>query len=251
MRPDDLLGRRHEPCGLRVGPVHDRPRADGGPEFAPAGGEDAAAPPDLLFFGRERHRLVRFSLRDVRQPPGFRIERELVAVARVRDGVRALRDVQPEVERVSAEDVAHVVAADDDQLEPRLFGDTFQPRRAHLAGGSDGEAIAGDEERLAAVHARPEVGHEVPERPRLPSLVERVETLRDAVGGGRDLIRVDRVELLRRGALAVPEDERFAADEMSRAAASGLTPRACRVVHGCAGLQAGGLDSMRGHLWSC
>ena len=48
------------------------------------------------------------------------------------------------------------------------------------------------------MHARAEVGHQVAERSGLPALVERLEALGDAVGRRRDLVGVDRVELLRR-----------------------------------------------------
>ena len=68
-------------------------------------------------------------LRDVLDPARHRIERELVAVPRVGDGLGALHDVQAEVERVAAEDVAHVLAADDDHLEADFFGDALQARR--------------------------------------------------------------------------------------------------------------------------
>ena len=58
-----------------------------------------------------------------------------------------------------------------------------------------------------------EIRHQVAERARLPALVERVEALRYAVGGGRDLIRVNGVELLLLSwHLEVPENQGFAAD---------------------------------------
>src|SRR5437870_4138578 len=83
----------------------------------------------------------------------------------------------------------------------------------HLARGSDREPIAGDEERLAAVDARAEVGHQVPERSGLPALVKGLEAFRDAVGRGRDLIRIDRVELfLPAEDFQVPENQRPSAD---------------------------------------
>ena len=78
-----------------------------------------------------------------------------------------------------------------------FLGDALEPGRAHLARRADREAIAGDDERLAAMHAGAEVGHQVAERSGLPALVERLEALGDAVGRRRDLIGVDRVELLR------------------------------------------------------
>src|SRR5690606_23919402 len=68
-----------------------------------------------------------------------------------------------------------------------------------------------------AVHPLAEVRHQVAERSGLPALVQRLEALGDAVGGRGDLIRVDRVELLRElrpgQALGIPEDQRASADE--------------------------------------
>ena len=220
MRPDDLLGRGHLRRGVRLRPVDGRAREDRLAELAPADLEDAAAPPDLLFLRRQRHRLVGLASCDVAQLPRERIEGELVAVLRVGDRFRALDDVQAEVEAVAAEDVAHVVAADDDHLQAGFLGDAFQPGRAHLARRSDREAIAGDDEVLAAVHARAEVGHQIAERSGLPALVEGLQALGDAVGRRRDLIGVDGVELLcelRPGkALGVPEDERAAGNQRRR-----------------------------------
>ncbi len=86
-------------------------------------------------------------------------------------------DLQSEVERVAAEDVAHVVAADDHDLEANLLRNRLQASGTHLARRSDGKAITRDHERLAAVHACPEIGHQVPERARLPALVEGLEIL--------------------------------------------------------------------------
>ena len=142
-------------------------------ELAPADGEDAAALADLVFLGAERHRRVGLALGDVGDRAAGRIEGELVAVLRVGHGLRALHDVQAEVEAVAAEDVAHVGAADDHHLQADLLGDGLEPGRAHLARAADGEALTGDDEGLAAVHAGPEVGHQVAERPGLPALVER------------------------------------------------------------------------------
>jgi hypothetical protein len=61
--------------------------------------------------------------------------------------------------------------------------------------------------------ALPEVGHQVTEGANLPALVEVVEALRDAVVRGRDLIGVDRVQLLPWN-LWVPEDERATANQV-------------------------------------
>jgi hypothetical protein len=167
---------------------------DRGAELAAADGEDAAALADLVFLGAERHRRVGLVLRLLVMTPRHRVERELVAVPRVGHRLRALHDVQAEVERVAAEDVAHVVAADDHHLEADFLGDALQPGRAHLARRPDREPVAGDHERLAG-GARAEVGHQVAERARLPALVERLEALGHAVGRRRDLVGVDRVEL--------------------------------------------------------
>ena len=60
------------------------------------------------------------------------------------------------------------------------------------------------------VHARAEVGHQIAERSGLPALVQRVEALGHAVGRRRDLIGVDRVELLARRA-GIPENQRLPA----------------------------------------
>src|SRR5258708_16702941 len=91
-------------------------------------------------------------------------------------------DLQAEVQRIAAEDVAHVVAADDHQVAADFLRNRFQPGRAHLARRPDREAVAGDEERLAAMDARPKIWHQIAKRSGLPALVERVEALRYAVG---------------------------------------------------------------------
>jgi hypothetical protein len=58
------------------------------------------------------------------------------------------------------------------------------------------------------------VGHQVTEGAGLPALIEVVEALRDAVVRGRDLVGVDRIELLS-GNLWVPEDERATSDQVA------------------------------------
>jgi hypothetical protein len=154
--------------------------------------------------------------------------------------------VEPEVQRVAPEDVAHVVAADDDHLAADFFGDRLQTGWAHLARRSDREAIACDEERLAAMDARAKIGHQVAERSGLPALVERVEALGHAVGCRRNLIGVDRVQLfLFAGNLQVPENQRLAANGRCDAA-NGL-------IGGCrnsfnAGLQSGALNRLHDRL---
>ena len=198
MRPDDLRGRRHASARDRdPGNTTSGVRAHRRRELTPADGEDAAALANLVFLRAQRHGRVGLALRHVGDLARHRLERELVAVSRIGHGLGALHHVQAEVERVAAEDVAHVVAADDHHLEADFFGDGLQPGRRHLARAADRESIAGNHERLAAMHAGAKIRHQIAERSRLPSLVERVEALRHAVGGRRNLIGVDRVELLR------------------------------------------------------
>ncbi len=247
VRPDDLLGRRHGAGRLGIRKEDFRLRPHRGAELAAADGEDAAGDPDLFFLGREGNRRVGLALRFVGQDPCRRIERERVAVARVLDGLGALDDVEPEVEGVSPENVAHVPAADDDELQPLFFGDALQSGRAHLARGADREALAGDQERLAAVHPRAEVRHEVAERARLPAFIERLEALRDAVGGRRDLVRVDRVALPARD-FRVPEDEGLSPDLPGRTRSGnvgGTGPGEVDVAN--ARLQSSGRDPVLGH----
>ena len=125
--------------------------------------------------------------------------------------------MEPEVEGVAPEDVAHVLAAHDDHLPARFLRDAFQPGGAHLARRSDRESIAGDEKRLPAMNALAELRHQVPKRPRLPPLVERVEAFRHAIGRRGDLVGIDRVEFfLFPGDLQIPENERPAANEDGR-----------------------------------
>src|SRR5262249_26996230 len=122
-------------------------------------------------------------------------------------------------------------------------------RGAHLARAADGEAVAGDEERLAAVDAGAEVGHQVAERARLPALVQRLEALRHAVGGGRDLVGVDRVQLLPRRT-RIPEHERAAGAGGGGGRGRGAGGRRRRglgpgqALERDAGLQTGGLEGV-------
>ena len=61
------------------------------------------------------------------------------------------------------------------ELAARLLGNTLQPGGTHLARRSDGEPIAGNHERLTAMHTLPEVRHQVAEGAGLPPLVERLQ----------------------------------------------------------------------------
>ena len=155
----------------------------------------------------------------IRQLPRRWIEGELVAVSCIVDCLRALHDVQSQIEGVAAEDVAHVLAAHDHHLETGFVGDALETGRAHLARRPDRKPIAGDDERLTAVHARPKIGHQVTERAGLPSLIQRVEALGHTVGRRCDLIGIDGVELAavaRSGQLGIPEDECPAANQPRR-----------------------------------
>jgi hypothetical protein len=165
MRPNDLLGRRHDSRLCGVGPFDTRTRLNRRPELAAADREDAAASADIVFLRRERYRIVRPLLRLVGEAARLGIEAEYVSFASVGHRFRALHHVEAEVQSVPPEDVAHVVAADHDQLQADFFRDAFEARRAHLARRSDGETIAGDKERLAAVDTAAEIGDEIAECP--------------------------------------------------------------------------------------
>ena len=79
-----------------------------------------------------------------------------------------------------------------------FFGDALQSGRAHLARGPNREPVTRNQEGLAAMDpARSPAS--VPERPRFPALIERLQTLGDTIGRRRDLIGVDGVELPRVG----------------------------------------------------
>jgi len=74
-----------------------------------------------------------------------------------------------------------------------------------------------------------EVGHQIPERTHLPALVEAIEALRDAVVGRRDLVGIDRIQLLAWN-LRIPEDEGCAPQLVvpGRRGAAGLDGRLAR-----------------------
>jgi hypothetical protein len=175
MRPDDLLRRRHRPGARGIRELNHRRAADGLTELAPPYGYDAAAAPDLVFLGRQWQRGVGGSLGHIRQTAGDRIEAEFVTILGICYRRRALEDVETQVQRIAAENVAHTGAAHDDQFQADLVGDALQAGRAHLPRGPDREAVAGDDERLAAVHALAEIGHQVPKGSRLPSFVQRLQ----------------------------------------------------------------------------
>src|SRR5260370_20792269 len=82
------------------------------------------------------------------------------------------------------------------------------------------------------MHALPKVGHQVAEGAHLPALVEASEALRDAVIRGRDVGRIDGIQLLPRN-LWTPEDERATANQV--AAALRPVDRLGRRHGGCCG----------------
>ena len=129
----------------------------------------------------------------------------------------------------------------------QYFSDRFQTGRTHLARRADRESIAGDQKRLAAMDAGTEIGHQIAERAGLPAFVERLEALGHAIGGGRDLIGVDRVELLFPAEdFEIPEDERAAANDCARLRAGVGRGRRHRFA-GHARFHPGGFDAVR-HL---
>jgi hypothetical protein len=67
--------------------------------------------------------------------------------------------VKPEIERIAPEDVAHVVAADDDHFEAGFVSNPLQPSWAHFARRTDGESVPGNHERLAAMHPLTKIRH--------------------------------------------------------------------------------------------
>ena len=246
VRPDDLLRSRHAARHIGRRKDHLRLALDRRSEFAAADREDAAALADLVLLGRQRNRRVAPVLRDVRDLARGRVERELIAVTRIGDRLGALDDVQAEVEGVAAEDVAHVPAADDHHLAADFLGDGLQSRRRHLARGADREPIAGNDERLAGVHPRAEVRHQIAERSGLPALVERLEALGHTVSRRSDLIGVDGVELPA-GLARIPENQRGPSHEPRAALNEIGRPRLGQGVHRYAGLQYGtgrGLHSL-------
>ena len=243
VRPNDLLGRRQAARGLRIGPVDLGLPLDRSAEFTAAGREDAAAPADLLLLGRERDGLVALPPGLVDETARECIERKDVAVGGVGDRLRALDDMEAEVQRVSPEDVPHGRAADDDQLQSRLFGDALQARRAHLPRGADRESVAGDQERLAAVDALPEVGHQVTEGAGLPALVERLQALGHTVRGRSDLVGVDRIALLA-GNGRIPEDQGPAADPVCLRCGARVISGPRKVLGRHPGFQARGFNSV-------
>ncbi len=216
MRPDDLFGGGQIASDRVIGKLDKRMTLDRGAELAPPGRDDSTGPAKFVLFGRERFRVVDLALGDVGDLSRVWIERELVVVARVGDRLGTLHHVQPEIQRVAAKDVAHVVAADDHHLAAGFFGDAFQASRTHFAGRSDGESVAGDDKRLAAMDACAEVGHQIAKGAGLPTLVKSVERLGHAIGGGCDLVGVDGVAflpVLRTGEGRIPENQRLATDE--------------------------------------
>ena len=139
--------------------------------------------------------------------------------------------MKTEVQRIAAEDVAHVASAHNHHLETGLVGDALEPGRAHLTRRSDRKSIARDDERLAAMNTGAKVGHEIPEGARLPSFVQCLEALGYAVGGRGDLIGIDGVEFAAvSGAseLRIPENQRTSPNRPHVGSAGGHSCREIR-----------------------
>src|SRR5262249_39090383 len=70
------------------------------------------------------------------------------------------------------------------------------------------------------MNARAEIWHQVAKRSGLPTLVERIVAFGNTIGGRRDLIRIDRVELLLLAwDFEIPENQSLAANDHVRASA--------------------------------
>src|SRR5437867_1027326 len=248
VRPKDLFGRGEASRRCGVGPPHGGCATDGFGKLASADLDDPAGAADLLLLRRERRRLVALASSLVRQLPGRRVERERVALLRLLDCLAALDHVEAEVEGVPPEDVAHRGATHDDHLDSGFIGDALEAGGTHLARASDGEPVAGDDERLSAMDPFAEVRHEVTEGPCLPALVQRVEALRNAVAGRRDLVRVDGVELLS-GHLGIPEDERLSPDGLALGRSTSSLGRRC-LVDACARYESRPLDRLHASMVS-
>src|SRR6202030_336342 len=213
MRPDDLLRAGQVSCGRRVRPLDPRWLRCGFGELPAADFDDAARAANLVFHRRQRHRVVALAAGLVRQPPVGRIKRHDVAFLRILRGGTALDHVEAQVQRVAAKNIASPVAAHDQEIEPDLLGDGLETVRTHFTRGADPEALPGNHEGLAAMHALPKVGHQIAEGAEPPSLVEPVQALRDTVIRRRDLVGIDGVQLLP-GNFRIPEDQGPPAHEL-------------------------------------
>ncbi len=67
-------------------------------------------------FGGQRYRVVVFSLRQVHQLPGRLVEAEVIPILGIRHRLRTLHHVEPQVQRIAPEDIAHVLVADHHHL---------------------------------------------------------------------------------------------------------------------------------------
>src|SRR5262245_52970659 len=101
------------------------------------------------------------------------------------------------------------------------------------------------------MHPGAKVGHQIAEGPCLPALIEGVERLGDTVCSRRDLIGVDRVELLPlSGHLEVPEDQGAAADERwRRTACRAGSVRTVEGLGGCARFETRRPNGVHHLLW--
>jgi hypothetical protein len=89
-----------------------------------------------------------------------------------------------------------------------------------------------------------DISRELPIAKRSPAMTKVFEALRDAVGGGRDLVGVDRIQLLARRP-RIPEHQRRTTNEAGAAERHFVTgSRARQVLQGHPGLQHGGASDL-------
>ena len=188
VRPDNLFGRRHRSSEREA----TRRSACARLTLETRGGHrnDAAAAPDLLLLRRQRKRLgvfdcVRFSSRLV-WGSNRNSSPSLASLT-----AWALHDMQPEVERIAAEET-DANAADDDHVETSFSAIPFSPRgsshaRSQLRTGRRAH------KRLRGARSR-KVGHQITKRSSLPPFVERLQTFRNAISCRCNLVGIDGVE---------------------------------------------------------
>ncbi len=244
--PDDLLGGGHGAGLVGVGPNQLGLSAHRGGQLTPAQGEDASGGSDLLLHRRQGQGLIALLSGQVHQAATDRVELEAIALAGVLNSLGRLHHVQSQVERVAPKDVAHGVAAHDDQVQARLLGDGLEPGRAHLARGADAETVTGDHEGLSGGYALTKIRHQVAESACLPAVIQRIQAFRDAILAGGDLVGIDGVEFLG-GIHAIPEDQGLALDRTGLL--GGLLGRdRIDLVELHAGQKVGGLDGAHGGM---
>ena len=209
--PEDLLGHGEPALLFGAGPFDLRLAGQGGEELPASGGEDAAGRPEFGFLPVERLRLVGAAERFVGESPVRRVEAEAVAIPGVLGRGGTLENFEAEVQGVPAEDVADPASEDQHERRARIPCDPEESCRAHLPRGPDTEPFARDHEVRSGPYPGGEIRHQVEKRPDFPALVERVQTLGNAVGGGCDLVGIDGVPFSP-GFFRIPEYEGFSGD---------------------------------------